>query len=254
MVALPAWGGACPFQLTSGWLWFRSWLAEYRNYSGRLATAGGEGSFLVGLARARFGLGLAASGVTASWKKCFEGRSLSPRKGGARFYVVNGMPRETTQELGGWRPSAVMEGVYVRARSEEAAPEMREAVGRACKGLEVERFVADLDREICADASEALGAETGVEARVWCHQFRSIRGLLVPAVVLPIREDFWNLMGRRVRALRLSTHQMREVLSRGTAFRADLKRYRDSDPQSVARANKREAAAGLASSKTPRLA
>ena len=78
-VALPAWGGACPLQLTSGWLWFRSWLAEHRNYTGRLAVAGGDGSFLVGLARARFGLGLAASGVTASWKKCFEGRNLSPR-------------------------------------------------------------------------------------------------------------------------------------------------------------------------------
>ena len=131
---------------------------------------------------------------------------------------------------------------------------MREAVGRACKGLEVERFVTDLDREICVGASEALGAETGVEARVWRHQFRSIRDLLVPAVVLPIREDFWNLMGRRVRALRLTTHQMREVLSWGTTFRAELKRYRDSNPQSVARANKREAAAGHAPPKTSRLA
>ena len=179
---------------------------------------------------------------------------MSPRKGGARFYVVNGIPRETTQELGGWRSSAAMEGVYVRARSEGAVPEMRAAAGRACRGLEVERFVVDLGREICVDASEALGAQTGVEARVWRHQFRSIRDLLAPAVVLPIREDFWNLMGRRVRALKLSTHQMREVLSRGTAFRTDLKRYRDSDPRSVARTNKREAAASLASSKTPRVA
>ena len=90
---------------------------------------------------------------------------------------------------------------------------MREAVARACRGLEVERFIVDLDREICVDASEALGAETGVEARVWRHQFRSIRDLLAPAVVLPIREDFWNHMGRRVRALKLPAHQMREVLS-----------------------------------------
>ena len=179
---------------------------------------------------------------------------MSPRKGGARFYVVNGMAREATQELGGWRSPTVMEGVYVRARSEKAAPEMCEAADKACKGLEVERFVTDLDREICVDASEALGAEGGVEARVRRHQFRSIRDLLVPAVVLSIREDFWNLMGRRVRALKLPTHQMREVLSRGTAFRAELKRYRDSDPQSVARANKSEAAASSASSKTSRLA
>ena len=131
---------------------------------------------------------------------------------------------------------------------------MRGAVARACRGLEVERFVADLDREICVDASEALGAERGVEAQVWRHQFRSIRDLLAPAVVSSIREDFWNLMCRRVRALKLSTHQMREVLSRGTACRAELKRYRDSGPQSVARANKREAAVSSASSKTSRLA
>ena len=66
VVALPAWGEACPVQLSSGRLWFRPWLAKRRNYAGRLATSGGEGPFLVGLARARFGLGLAASGVTAS--------------------------------------------------------------------------------------------------------------------------------------------------------------------------------------------
>ena len=177
---------------------------------------------------------------------------MSPRKGGARFYVVNGMPRETTQDLGGWKSPAVMEGVYVRARSEEAIPEMRDAVSRACKGLEVERFVTDLDREVCAGASEAMGAEAGAEARVWCHQFRSVRDLLVPAVVLPIRDDFWNLMGRRVRSLRLNTHQSREVLSWGSAFRADLKRYRDCNPQSVARANKREAAASEPPPKLPR--
>ena len=67
---------------------------------------------------------------------------------------------------------------------------MREAVGKACKGLEVEQFVTDLDREICLDASEALGAEPGVDARVWRHRFRSVRDLLAPAAVLPIREDF----------------------------------------------------------------
>ena len=252
MVAMPAWGDACPVRLTSEWLWFRSWLAVSRDYADRLAIAGEEGPFFVGLARSRFGLGLAASGISASWKKCFEGRSLSPRKGGARFYVVNGMPRETTQDLGGWKSPAVMEGVYVRARSEEAVPEMREAVQKACKGLEVERFVTDLDRDLCAGASEAIGAEAGAEARVWCHRFRSVRDLLVPAVVLPIREDFWNLMARRVRALRLTTHQSREVLSWGTAFRADMKRYRGCDPQSVARTNKREAAVGEAPRKVPR--
>ena len=253
VVALPAWGDACPVRLAADWLWFRSWLAGARDYAARLAAAGEDGPFLVGLARSRFGLGLAASGVSASWKKCFEGKSLSPRKGGARFYVVNGMPRETTQDLGGWKSPAVMEGVYVRARSEEAIPEMRDAVSRACRGLEVERFVTDLDREVCAEASEAMGTEAGAEARVWCHHFRSVRDLLVPAVVLPIREDFWSLMGRRVRSLRLNIHQSREILSWGSAFRAELKRYKGCNPQSVARANKREAAASDSLSKAPRV-
>ena len=45
VVALPAWGDACPLRLASGWLWFRSWLTQHRNYAGRLAVEGGDGSF-----------------------------------------------------------------------------------------------------------------------------------------------------------------------------------------------------------------
>ena len=108
---------------------------------------------MVGLARARFGLGLASSGVTASRRKCFDERNLSPRKGGARFYVVNGTPREATQELGGWKSPAVMESVYTKTRPEEVAPEMRAAAEQARRALEVERFVSDLDREVSADTS-----------------------------------------------------------------------------------------------------
>ena len=85
VVALPAWGGACPVQLTSGWLWFRSWLARRRNYAGRLATSGEEGPFLVGLARARFGLGLASSGVTASWENALKGKACLHEKGEPGF-------------------------------------------------------------------------------------------------------------------------------------------------------------------------
>ena len=52
-VALPSRGGACPVQLTSEWLWFRSWLARYRNYTGRMPASADEGPLLVGLARVR---------------------------------------------------------------------------------------------------------------------------------------------------------------------------------------------------------
>ena len=88
----------------------------------------------MGLARARFGLGMAPSGVPTAWKRGFGGRSLSPRTGGARLYVANGMAREATQELGGRKSPAVMEGVYAIARSEEVTPEMRSALAKACSG------------------------------------------------------------------------------------------------------------------------
>ena len=35
VVALPSWQGACPVQLASDWLRFRSRLARNRNYTGR---------------------------------------------------------------------------------------------------------------------------------------------------------------------------------------------------------------------------
>ena len=63
------------------------------------------------------------------------------------------MPKEATQELGGWKSPAVMEGVYTNTRSEEVAPEMRAAAEKACRGLEVERFANDLDREVNSETS-----------------------------------------------------------------------------------------------------
>ena len=116
--------------------------------------------------RARFGSAMAPSGVSAARKKGFDGRSFSPRKGGARLYVVDGMAREATQELRGRKSPAAIEGIYTKARSEEVAPEMRSALSKACAGFEVELFVKGLCRNVCVEASEALGAEKGAEARV----------------------------------------------------------------------------------------
>ena len=103
-----------------------------------------------------------------------------PWKGGARFYVVNGMAHEATQELGGRKSPAAMEGVYTRARSEEVIPEMRSAIAKACARLEVGRFVRDLDHVVRAESSEVMGAEPGAEARSWRQRFRSVRDLLFP--------------------------------------------------------------------------
>ena len=132
-----------------------------------------------------------------------------------------------------------MEGVYTEARSEEAVPEMRAAVAKACAGLEVERFVKDLDRDVRVESSDALGAGQGVEARVWRQRFRSVRDILVPSAVLPTREVLWSLMGRRVRASKLTTHQMRGILSRGSSYGAELRRCRSEEPRNVASARER---------------
>ena len=134
VVALPSWRGACPVQLTSGWLWFRAWLARRRYYAGRMSSPPEGGPLFAVLARARFGLGMAPPRISAARKRDFEARSLSPRKGGARLYVANGMAREATQELGGWKSPSVTEGVYAKAHPKEVAPEMRAALAAACAG------------------------------------------------------------------------------------------------------------------------
>ena len=59
------------------------------------------GVLFVRLARTRFGLGMAPVGVAAGWNGSLEGRCVFPRKGGARLYLMNGMAREATRELGG---------------------------------------------------------------------------------------------------------------------------------------------------------
>ena len=72
---------------------------------------------------------------------------------------------------------------------------MQAATAKASAGLEVELFVKDLDREVCVEASEALGSEKGAGTRVWLRRFRSVRQLLAPAIVLPMRDNFWVLNG-----------------------------------------------------------
>ena len=116
-----------------------------------------------------------------------------------------------------------MEGVYAKGRSEEVVPDMRSALSKACAGLEVGLFVKDLDCDVCVEDSDALGAEEGAESRVWFHRFRSACELLVPAVVLPIRGNFWSLMARRVRSLNATDRQKKEMLVWGAEYRAAWK-------------------------------
>ena len=130
------------------------------------------------------------------------------------------------------------------ARSGEVAPDMRSALSKACAGLEVELFVKDLDCDVCVEASDALGAEEGAEARVWFHRFRSACELLVPAGVLPTRGNFWSLMARRVRPLNATGRQKKEMLVGGTEYRAAWKLYSSPDPRKVVQTRERDVAAG----------
>ena len=88
--------------------------------------------------------------------------------------------------------------------------------------------------------------------RAWFRRFCSLKEYPVPAGVLPIRDNFWSLVGRRVRLLSLSDSQRRVVLFRATDFRAALKVYRSLDPQSAVPARARDAAVGAGVDKRPR--
>ena len=93
------------------------------------------------------------------------------------------------------------------------------------------------------EVSEALGSEKSPEARAWLRRFRSVRHLLVPVVVLPIRGNFWSLMARRVRSLKPSGHQESAGVDWGSEFRAAVKIYRSADPARVVQTRERDVAA-----------
>ena len=171
IVSLPLREGACPVRLLSGWARLRKWLPDHREKTRRLAGAEGRGPLFAGLARARFGLGMAAAGMSASRKKVLGGRGLAPRKEGTRSYLMDGMSRGATQELGGWRTPGVMETVHNKALTEEVAPEMRPAIKKARSWMDAQALVVDLDSDSCSDGEEAVGSEEGAAVRVWFHRF-----------------------------------------------------------------------------------
>ena len=103
IASLLSWGGARPVHLLSGWPRLRKWLAVFRDHAPRLSGAEAYDPLFVGSPRARFGPCMAASGMSASWKRVMECRNSSPQRGGARLYLMNGMSCEATQELGGWK-------------------------------------------------------------------------------------------------------------------------------------------------------
>ena len=234
LVAPPSWKGACNVRRKPGWLLLRGWLSAHRGRSARMSDPGNHAPLFVGLARARFGLGTAASGLSVAWIKSFEGLVLSPWRGATRSYIMNGMTREAAQDTGGWTSPAVVEAVCNNTRTEEVLPEMRSVVTKACAVVDVASFVEDgrtdsfevcpdsvvrgevassvVDWDVCPDSYEVLGPDGGARARARYHRFCFLEEYLVPLAPLPIRDNFWSSMGRRVRLLNLSDSRRRVVL------------------------------------------
>ena len=125
---------------------------------------------------------------------------------------MDGMPREAIQVLGGRKTPAVMESVYNEVRTEEVVPEMRSAVNGACALLVVRAFVVDLDDDSCVVGEGAVGSDTGRAVRVWFRRFCALKEYLTPSIVLPIRDNFLGVFGRRVRRLELSDIRRRVFL------------------------------------------
>ena len=148
-----------------------------------------------GLVRAKFGLRVAASGFTASWEKVPEGRVLFPREGGSRMYIMNGMPRAATQELGGRRSPGVMESMPNKTRTEELVPEMRAALERPCAFLSVEAPLKDLDRGASLAYESVLGGDDGARANVWFHRFCALKEPLTPIRRVSRTRELYEFVG-----------------------------------------------------------
>ena len=132
------------------------------------------------LATAKFGFSMAAVGVAAAIKKAFGGYEVSPRKGGARFFVTCGMSREATQELSGWKPPEDMERIHSKVRSEEAARGVRAGVARASDREEMEDFLKELEFDLTFVGEGRIGLPRSSYARRWFGRFSGFVALFTP--------------------------------------------------------------------------
>ena len=96
---------------------------------------------------------------------------MSPRKGGARVYLMNGMSREATQGRGGLKPPGDMDGVFIQAKSKEAVWEMCAVIFRVCARYGIEPFVTDLDHDVSLSDECLVGLERRSYARAWYRPF-----------------------------------------------------------------------------------
>ena len=77
IVSLPLREGACTVRLLSHWMWLKKWIADRRDHACRLASVDARMPLYLGLAQARFGLCMAASGTSAPLKKVLGGQTCS---------------------------------------------------------------------------------------------------------------------------------------------------------------------------------
>ena len=182
---------------------------------------------------------MAPVGVAAAWGTSLEGRCVSPRKGGARLFLTNGMAREATRELGGWRPQGVTERVDNKTCSEEVAPEMGVASDWECATLSVEEFVKDLELEVSRD-DEVVDTPRSRYLRIRFRGFRTPKGYLVPGAAQPTCSNFLGGMGQRVRPSGLSEMRKRAVLRWGTEYRALSRRHRETEEAAAAFTSERD--------------
>ena len=144
-------------RFSSGWMWLRKRLADHSDRAGRLAGAEGRVPLCVGLARVRFGLGMAASGMTASWRRVSEGWKQGRRQTVSdEWYVARGDPGIGRMEF------PKRHGICLQ----------QDDVERSCPGDAIRRhrgvyvvrrphIVVDLDGDSCFDGGEAVVSEGG---------------------------------------------------------------------------------------------
>ena len=168
-------------------------------------------ALFVGLGRARFGFGVAASGINAATRKALGERAVSPGEGGARPNVMKGMSREATQGLGG-RKSGGLRG------------------GRAGgAGSHVRRFVEDLKSTppwLMSASSGCLLALPPGDGSIGSPS-RRIRG---PRILwCPICTNLLGLTVRRVRNLDLPDKWKCVILTWASGYNSAFRKIRVAD-------------------------
>ena len=120
------------------------------------------------------------------------------------MYLMNGMTREATQGLAGWKAPSVMGGVNNKTKSEGVAPEMRGASRRARTMLNVEEFAEVLENDAFPADERVVGLPSEAYVRIGFRRSCSLAEFSAPSLVLPICANLSGVLRRRARKLALT--------------------------------------------------